>query len=187
LQAASVVAQTIPNTLQTLNCGHSPENIDISEVYNVNKRKLWLVIALGIAGGCSPEAKESLQDLRGTLPKALRGDAKPLEEYPVPSLSGSWADKDFPQLKLRLTQSGNKFTVNRDGDRGKVIVREQIRGTMEGRAVTATYINNDPNKIRPVKGKCSGAVSVDSTRIQLTCTGGNDFGFNSYPLNFQRK
>ena len=181
------MALTIPKPLQTVNCGHTPENVDISEAINVKTRNLWLVIALGFAGGCSSESKESLEDLRSVLPKPLRGDAKPLDEYPVPTLAGSWVDKDFPQLKLRLTQSGNKFTVNRDGDRGKVVVREQIRGTMRGRAVEAIYINNDPNKIRPVKGDCSGSVSKDSTRIQLVCTGGNDFSSGSYPLNFHRQ
>lgn len=136
-----------------------------------------------ITSGCSslsPEAQESLQDFRASLPKPLRGGAIPLEEQPMPTLSGTWLDNDFPELKLRLNQSGNKLTINRDGLRYEIQVVERIDAQLEGRAIKAKFINNSPNQIRPTSGSCTGAVSKDSQAIRLTCTYAGD----TFPLNF---
>lgn len=118
----------------------------------------------------SPEAQESWESLRGALPKALRGDAIPLEEYPRPSLQGSWVDDGFPMLKIRFVQSGNNLTVYRDGERYDIVVRERIKATLTGRAINAKYINDPPDDIRPTSGNCSGSVSKDSQRVKFTCT-----------------
>jgi hypothetical protein len=152
-----------------------------------NYRRILLVVALTAASlaisscsSLSPEMQESFQDLRGSLPKPLRGDALPLEEQPMPTLSGTWSDKDFPMLSLKLQQSANQFTIDRQGERYGIQVVERIRGELKGRAIEARYINNDPDQIRPTGGDCSGSVTKDSETIRLTCT----YGGKTFPLNF---
>ena len=149
-----------------------------------NKCASLLVAFLSLSGcsSMSPEMQESLKDVRGSLPKPLRGDAIPLEEQPMPSLSGEWTDKDFPMLTLTMRQSGNKFTVDRKGERyGKQVV-ERIRAELNGRAIKARFVNRDPNQIRPTGGDCTGSVTKNSKIIRLTCDYGGDF----FPLNFVR-
>lgn len=144
-----------------------------------------MLFAASVVSGCSalsPEARESLQDARGSLPGFLRGDAVPLEEQPMPSISGKWVDNDFPQLSLRVKQSGNALTINRDGRRYDILVKEQINAVMTGRAIDAEFINNSPDQIRPTSGKCHGAVTKDSRTIRLTCT----YKGNTMPLNFSK-
>lgn len=141
--------------------------------------------ALLLMTGCSslsPDARESLQDIRGSLPKVFRGDAVPLEEQPLPALSGKWQDKDFSQLTLRLVQSGNGLTINRDGTRYGIQVVERIDAQLKGRAIEAKYVNNSPDQIRPTSGDCTGAVSKNSQTIRMTCS----YAGKTFPLNFTR-
>jgi len=130
----------------------------------------------------SPEMQESWEGIRGALPKALRGDAIPLEEYPLPALNGLWVDDGFPQLKIRFVQSGNNLTIYRDGERYEIVVRERIKATLTGRAIKAKYINDPPGDIRPSSGSCSGAVSKDSQRVNFSCR----YRGELLPLNFSR-
>lgn len=144
-----------------------------------------LFFAMSTITGCSslsPETQESLEDIRGSLPGFLRGDAVPLEEQPMPSIAGKWTDNDFPELTLRMKQSGDKLTINRDGKRYGIQVVEQINVLMKGRALEATFINNSPQQIRPTSGKCTGAVTKDSQTIRLTCT----YQGKTFPLNFSK-
>lgn len=141
-----------------------------------------LVILISSCSSMSPEMRESWEGIRGALPKPLRGDAIPLEEYPLPSLQGSWIDDAFPQLSIRFVQSGNNLTVYRDGERYKIVVRERIKATLTGRAIKAKYINDPPGDIRPTSGSCSGSVSKDSQHVQFTC----HYRGETLPLNFSR-
>ncbi|MBX2885764.1 MAG: hypothetical protein KTR32_37760 [Granulosicoccus sp.] len=140
------------------------------------------VLVQSACSSLSPEARESLQDLRGALPKPLRGDAVPLEEQPLPVLGGQWEDKNFPMLSLKLAQSANKVTINREGNRYEIQVVERINATLTGRSIKAKYINNSPNQIRPTSGSCSGSVSKDSQTIRMTC----NYGGETFPLIFNK-
>lgn len=131
----------------------------------------------------SPEARESLQDFRSSLPSPLRGDAVPLEDQPMPVLGGQWIDNDFPQLGLDLNQNGSKLIIDRVGVRYDIQVVERISATLTGRAIKAKFINNSPNQIRPTSGSCTGAVSKDSLAIRLTCSYSGD----TFPLNFLKR
>ena len=140
---------------------------------------------VGMINGCSsmsPEMQESFADIRGSLPKALRGDAVPLSEYPLPSLQGKWVDDGFPELSIRFAQSGNELTIYRDGERYEIVVRERVKATLAGRAIEAKYINDPPGDIRPSSGSCNGAVSKDSQHVKLTCR----YRGKLFPLNFTR-
>lgn len=144
------------------------------------------ITAMLFISGCSsfsPEVQESLQDVRGSLPKFLRGAAVPLEEQPMPTLSGQWSDKDFPTLNLSLIQSGDKLTIRRTGERYGIKVVERIRASLTGRAIEASFINEDPNQIRPTRGSCIGSVTLDSQTIRFTCS----YGGRTFPLNFVKQ
>lgn len=144
-----------------------------------------LLTVITMLTGCSslsPEAQESLGDIRGSLPKFMRGDAVPLEEQPMPSIAGKWVDNDFPELVLKMNQSGDTLRINRDGTRQGIVIVEQINATLKGRAIKAKFINNSPKQIRPTSGKCVGAVTKDSQTIRLTCT----YKGNTFPLNFSK-
>lgn len=140
------------------------------------------VMMLASCSSMSPEMKESWEDVRGALPKALRGDAIPLEQYPLPSLKGSWVDDEFPELLIRFVQSGNNLTVYRDGERYGIVVRERIKATLTGRAIKAKYINDPPSDIRPSSGSCSGAVSKNAQRVNFSCR----YRGRTFPLNFTK-
>jgi hypothetical protein len=141
------------------------------------------VMMISSCSSMSPEMQESWEGIRGAMPKALRGNAIPLEEYPLPSLQGSWVDDGFPELSIRFVQSGNSLTIYRDGERYEIVVRERVKATLTGRAVKAKYINDPPNDIRPTSGSCSGSVSKDSQRVSLTC----QYRGEILPLNFSKK
>ncbi|CAN0490981.1 unnamed protein product, partial [Hapterophycus canaliculatus] len=87
----------------------------------------------------------------------------------MPSLSGKWVDKTYPELLLNLTQSGNSVKVNRKGTRNTLKVTEEIVLQLKGRAAEGKYVNRDPNQIRATSGKCHGSVSKNSKAINLTC------------------
>ena len=106
----------------------------------------------------------------------------PIEEQPMPTLTGSWIDKDLPMLSLRVSQAGNKLTIDRKGERHGIQVVERIRAKLSGRAIKATYVNRDPNQIRPTSGKCTGAVTKNSQIIRMTCS----YGGRTFPLNFEK-
>ena len=145
---------------------------------------LFLLASAVFAISCSslsPETRESLSDLRSTLPGPLRGDNVALSEQPMPTLGGTWIDKNFPELVLNLNQSGNALTIDRTGTKKNSLkVTEEISLQLSGRAANGKYINRDPNQIRVTSGQCNGAVSKDSMAIRLTCT----YGGNTFPLNF---
>lgn len=147
---------------------------------NLTVSVLVLTIAIASCSSLSPEAQESLSDLRSTLPGPLRGDNVPLTEQPMPTLSGNWVDKNFPELALSLKQSGSAVTINRTGTRNTLKVTEEINLQLNGRAAKGKYVNRDPNQIRATSGSCNGSVSKNSQAINLTCT----YGGNTFPLSF---
>jgi len=128
----------------------------------------------------SPEAQESLSDIRSSLPGPLRGDNVPLSEQPMPTLSGNWVDKNYPDLVLNVKQSGNAVSISRTGTRNTLKVTEAIELQLNGRAAKGKYTNRDPNQIRATSGTCHGSVSKSSQAINLTCTYSGD----TFPLSF---
>jgi hypothetical protein len=146
---------------------------------------LMLITTAILSVSCSslsPEMQESLEDIRGSLPGPLRGDAIPLEEQPMPTIGGLWLDQDFPQLTLKLNQAGDNLTINRDGERYGIQVVERIDVLLKGRAIEAKFVNNSPDQIRPTSGSCTGAVSKDSQSMRMSCS----YAGNKFPLNFAK-
>ena len=139
------------------------------------------ILALSVLTGCSAlpsEMQESLNDMRGSLPGPLRGDAKPLKDYPTATISGTWTDRLTPELAVQVTQNGANFTLSREGVVNDRTIRQRIEGTVDGRAVTAQRTIYDANELRPQYDECSGAVSEDNQRFRITC--GNE------SLNFEK-
>ena len=123
------------------------------------------------------------EDIRATLPESLRGDTQALKDYPTPQLSGRWQDTDYPEMTITLQQTGNAFTMTREGDYRGIPVKETYTGTLEGRAAQLKYKAVDKGRIRPVSGKCFGVASKDSSSLELTC---EDVKKGTVPLNLQK-
>lgn len=130
---------------------------------------LLLLSTLTACSALPPDLQESLNDMRGSMPEPLRGDAKPLKDYPTASVAGSWSDRNTPELSVTGTQNGSSFTLSREGIVNERRIRQRIEGTVEGRALVAKRTMYDANELRPSYDECSGAVSEDNQRIRLTC------------------
>ncbi|MGQ7847892.1 hypothetical protein ACUNV4_25585 [Granulosicoccus sp. 3-233] len=140
---------------------------------------LSLVTSLWLASACSalPE------DIRASLPESLRGDTQALTDYPIPDLSGRWQDTDYPELSITMNQSGNEFTMIREGDYRGIPIKETYQGTFQGRSAKISYTALDKGQIRPVQGKCFGVASKDSGSLELTC---EDSRKGMTPLNLKK-
>ena len=123
------------------------------------------------------------EDMRATLPEAMRGDTKALTDYPTPNLSGRWVDKDYPELIIAMQQNGTSYTFTRKGLYHGIPVTETHTGEMTGRSVKATYLSESGNEVRPVKGQCFGVVDKDSSTLALTCEDANK---GTYSLNLEK-
>ncbi len=138
-----------------------------------------VVLTLCLLQGCSvlPE------DIRATLPESMRGDTQALTDYPTPSLKGAWKDIDFPELTIKLTQTGNAFKYSRNGLYRGIPVKANYQGTLNGRAIKVDYLAQYPGQVRGTKGTCFGVVSKDSSSIRLTC---EDTIKDTYPMNLSK-
>ncbi|MBX2838765.1 MAG: hypothetical protein KTR35_18040 [Gammaproteobacteria bacterium] len=143
---------------------------------------LFCATVLSSCSSMSPEMRESMRDLRGSLPGALKGDATSPQDDPLPNLSGGWVDDNHPELNVSLSQSGSKVNVGRSGTRGGVVVKEKLNLELIGRSIKAKYIDNHPNLPRPKTGQCTGSVNKASDKISMTCT----YGDNTFPLILKR-
>ncbi len=123
------------------------------------------------------------EDIRATLPEAMRGDTKALTDYPTPNLSGKWIDIDYPELIIAMQQNGSSYTFTRKGLYRGIPVNETHTGEMTGRSVKATYLAHTAGEVRPVKGQCFGVVDKESSTLALTC---DDASKGTYPLNLQK-
>ena len=123
------------------------------------------------------------EDMRATLPEAMRGDTKALTDYPTPNLSGRWVDKDYPELIIAMQQNGTSYTFTRKGLYRGIPVNETHTGAMTGRSVKATYLAESGSEVRPVKGQCFGVVDKDSSTLALTC---DDANKGTYSLNLKK-
>lgn len=139
---------------------------------------LSLLLLAGSACSVLPE------DIRASLPESMRGDVQALSDYPTPNLAGSWQDKDFPELAIRLQQTGSEFTMSRKGDYRGIPVDETYTGSLDGRAVKMNFSALDEGNVRPRKGHCFGVVSKDSSSMQLTCEG---TASGTAPLNLVKR
>ena len=123
------------------------------------------------------------EDLRATLPESMRGDTRALTDYPTPNLKGGWADIDFSELTIKMSQSGSTFTFTRNGEYREIPVKATYKGQLQGRSVKITYQAMYPGNIRPTKGKCFGVATKDSSALQLTC---EDSTKGTYPMNLKK-
>ncbi len=123
------------------------------------------------------------EDIRATLPEAMRGDTKALTDYPTPNLSGTWTDKDYPELIISMQQNGSRYTFTRKGLYRGIPVDESHTGVMDGRSVSATYLAQLGGEVRPVKGTCFGVVDKSSSTLALTC---EDAHKGTYPMNLEK-
>lgn len=142
-------------------------------------RNMLLATLLMTSSACSvlPE------DMRATLPEAMRGDTQALTDYPTPNLSGRWVDKDYPELIIAMQQNGTSYTFTRKGLYRGIPVNETHTGEMTGRSVKATYLAESGSEVRPVKGQCFGVVDKDSSALALTC---DDANKGTYSLNLKK-
>jgi len=123
------------------------------------------------------------EDVRATLPESMRGDTKALTDYPTPKLLGAWTDTDFPELAIKMTQSGSGFTFTRNGKYREIPVQATYTGQLTGRSVKITYQAMYAGNIRPTKGQCFGVAAKDSSKLSLTC---EDETKGTYPMNLKK-
>ena len=123
------------------------------------------------------------EDVRATLPKSMRGDTQALTDYPTPNLKGTWTDTDFPELAIKMTQTGSSFTFTRNGKYRDIPVKATYRGQLQGRSVKITYQAMYPGNIRPKEGQCFGVATKDSSALKLTC---DDATKGTYPMNLKK-
>jgi hypothetical protein len=101
-------------------------------------------------------------------PQVARADARPPAE-PTPNIGGVWRDLNFPSNGSQITQRGGSFEFTRWGVLPSGIRFESSgNGTISGLRVTSTYSARYQSGAAST-GSCSGTVSPDGTRMDLTC------------------
>jgi hypothetical protein len=123
------------------------------------------------------------EDVRATLPESMRGDTRALTDYPTPNLKGTWTDTDFPELTIKMTQSGSDFTFTRNGKYREIPVKATYKGQLQGRSVKIIYQAMYPGNIRPKEGQCFGVTNKDSSALKLTC---EDAIKGTYPMSLEK-
>jgi len=94
-------------------------------------------------------------------------------------ISGVWRDSNYPANGYQVTQNGSSFSLTGwgvlpDGNR----FQSSGSGTLAGQRYTSQY-NARYQTGQTSRGDCSGTVSTDARRIQLTC---RDSLLGTFPL-----
>ena len=89
---------------------------------------------------------------------------------PNPRIAGVWRDSLYPNNGSKIVQDGSAFQFTRWGvlDNG-VGFESAGSGTLDGRQVASRYIAKYQTGASS-SGQCSGSVSMDSRRIELSCS-----------------
>ena len=84
-------------------------------------------------------------------------------------ISGVWRDGNYPNNRSQVTQDGNSFSFTRSGVLPNGIRFESSgSGTIAGQHYTSRY-NARYQSGDTSAGDCSGTVSTDGLRMELTC------------------
>ena len=101
-------------------------------------------------------------------PQARQTEPRPRAE-PISNISGLWRDSDYPSNTSQITQDGNSFHFRRSGVLPNGIRFESSgSGTITGQRFTSNYNARYQSGATSV-GDCSGTVSPDRMRLELTC------------------
>ncbi len=124
-----------------------------------------------------PRATTTTEPAAGTSVQAAPPAAPPTAPPPLAHsadlalrITGVWRDSMYPSNLTEITQDGRDFRFRRRGVLPNGVGFESVgTGTLVGRQVrsqyTATYKTGATSS-----GRCSGAVSMDSRQIELSCS-----------------
>jgi hypothetical protein len=103
---------------------------------------------------------------------------------PVPNITGTWRDVDYPGVVGQVTQTGNSFRFTRVGVLPNGIGFESAgNGVIDATRVSTRFDTRYQTGVLST-GSCTGTVSGDGGRLDLTCT---DSLLGTFPVTSARQ
>lgn len=129
-----------------------------------------IVLAIG-AIGAAIVANWDRTSPTTTAPQPIEpGPPKPPPAQGIPSISGTWQDLEYPSNGSQFSQEGDRFRFTRWGT---LPTGDSFESSGSGTIVEQSLSGSYSAKYRSgatSTGKCSGTVSTDGTKMNLTCT-----------------
>jgi hypothetical protein len=120
---------------------------------------------------------------RHDAPQPTRPDPRTHTE-PTLNISGIWYDTNYPNISAQITQNGDSFHFTRRGALPNGIGFESSgRGTIVGQRYSSSYSARYQTGVTST-GDCSGTVSVDGARLEISC---RDSLLGTFPVTAVRQ
>lgn len=102
----------------------------------------------------------------------------------IPDIAGVWRDVEFPTNGSQITQSGDRFDFSGWGYLPNGVEFRSIgSGTLTPQSFSSRYEITYQTGLR-LSGTCTGTVSGDGSRMQMTCS---DTMLGTFPITSVRQ